>query len=100
MRLLSSIIVHQTPVYCCTFDRTGRRVVTGSDDHQVKLWDSQTGYLQHTLRGHSAEITELAISPDNRYVVSASNDHTLRVWRLADGMPEGVLTAHLSLIHI
>ena len=99
MRLLASITGHRSPVYCCCFDRTGRRLVTGADDFNVKIWAMPTGLLQHTLRGHSAEITELKISPDNRYIVSTSNDCTVRVWRLLDGAPEAVLTEHKAAVN-
>jgi len=99
MRLIASIIGHRSPVYCCCFDRTGRRLVTGADDFNVKIWAMPSGLLQHTLRGHSAEITELKISPDNRYIVSTSNDCTVRVWRMLDGAPEAVLAEHKAAVN-
>ena len=99
MRLLASLTGHRSSVYCCAFDRTGRRLVTGADDANVKIWSVTSGLLQHTCRGHSAEITEVAISPDNQYAVSTSNDGTARVWRLSDGVPEAVLSAHKAPVN-
>jgi|MDSY01.1.fsa_nt_gb hypothetical protein len=46
-----------------------------------------SGLLQHTLRGHSGEITDLAIPPANTELISSSNDGTARVWSLRDGTP-------------
>eukprot|EP00966_Prymnesium_polylepis_P147503 3407372-Prymnesium_polylepis.1 len=76
------------------FDRSGQLLITGSDDANVKVWSVDSGLLQYTLRGHTAEITELAIAPANHLLVSASNDGTARVWRLHEGTPEAVLAAH------
>ena len=89
-----SLTGHRAAVYCCTFDRTGRRLITGADDYNVKVWGVPCGLLQHCLRGHRGEITELAVSPDNAWLVSASNDGTARVWRLADGTSHALLSEH------
>ena len=37
MRKLVSLTGHRAAVYCCTFDRTGRRMITGADDYNVKV---------------------------------------------------------------
>ena len=76
MRLYSGLVGHVGAVYCCLCDRSGSRLITGSDDANIKIWSTETGLLQHTLRGHKGEITELAISPDNATLVSSSTDGT------------------------
>ena len=94
LRALCAVVGHRDAVYCCCFDRTGARVFTGSDDMNVKIWCVQSGYLQHTCRGHTQAITEMAVSPCNNWLVSASLDGTARVWRIPSGAPEAVLAAH------
>ena len=76
MRPLATIIGHRSPVYCCLFDMTGSLLFTGSDDHNVKIWCVQTGYLQHTCRGHLGEIAEMDVSPCNKYLVRAHKART------------------------
>lgn len=34
------------------FDRTGRYVITGSDDRLVKIWSMETAYCLASCRGH------------------------------------------------
>lgn len=42
MRLLRAICGHGSSVYCCTFDRTGALLVSGSDDCNVKVRHAAT----------------------------------------------------------
>lgn len=43
---------HTTPVSAATFDRTGRYVITGSDDRLVKIWATETAFCLASCRGH------------------------------------------------
>ncbi|GMY27897.1 bromodomain and WD repeat-containing protein 3 [Fagus crenata] len=89
---------HRNAVYCATFDRSGRYVVTGSDDRLVKIWSMETAYCLASCRGHEGDITDLAVSSNNALVASASNDCTIRVWRLPDGFPISVLKGHTGAV--
>lgn len=85
---------HQAPIYSLVFDRTGHRLVTGSDDGLVKVWSSTTGHLLHTLRGHDGEITDLTVDESNTLLASAATDETVRLWDVSTWRPAGVLLAH------
>ncbi|KAH8048083.1 hypothetical protein JL722_12676 [Aureococcus anophagefferens] len=63
----------------------GRRVVSGSADKTVKVWDAATGECVATLAGHSKEVLGVAVFPDGRRVVSGSGDKTVKVWDAATG---------------
>jgi WD40 repeat protein len=43
---------HAHPVSAATFDRTGRYVITGSDDRLVKIWAIETAFCLASCRGH------------------------------------------------
>ncbi len=59
----------------------GRYVVSGGDDHMVRVWDWQTPEaLPCILRGHQSSVNSVVMSADGRYVVSGSWDNTVRVW--------------------
>ncbi|KAK1278957.1 hypothetical protein QJS04_geneDACA007097 [Acorus gramineus] len=89
---------HQNAVYCAIFDRTGRYVITGSDDRLVKIWSTETALCLSSCRGHEGDITDLAVSVNNSLVASASNDFIIRIWRLPDGLPISVLRGHTGAV--
>uniref|UniRef100_A0A674BUN6 Pleckstrin homology domain interacting protein n=1 Tax=Salmo trutta TaxID=8032 RepID=A0A674BUN6_SALTR len=91
MKMHKRILGHLSSVYCVTFDRTGRRVFTGSDDCLVKIWGTDEGRLLATLRGHAAEISDMAVSYENTMLAAGSCDKTIRVWCLQTCVPLAVL---------
>lgn len=70
----------------------------GSDDCLVKIWSSFDGRLLSTLRGHTAEITDLAVNYENTLIAAGSCDKTLRVWCLRTCAPVAVLQGHSGCI--
>ena len=73
---------HLSGVYCLVFDRSGKYCFTGADDLLVKCWKVYDGRLIHTFRGASAEISDLAVSHDNRLLAAGSCDKIVRVYCL------------------
>ncbi|KAF9433592.1 Bromodomain and WD repeat-containing protein 3, partial [Entomortierella beljakovae] len=82
---------HRFPTYCVLFDRTNNRIITGSDDYLIKIWSAQSGYLLFTLRGHSAVVSFMDISSDNKMLATASHDGIVRVWDVKSSAPIAVL---------
>lgn len=70
----------------------------GSDDCLVKIWSSIDGRLHSTLRGHSAEITDLAVNYENTLIAAGSCDKIIRVWCLRTCAPVAVLQGHSGSI--
>lgn len=89
---------HTDSVYCLEFD--ARRLVTGSRDRTIKVWDLRTGRLRATMRGHAGSVLCLKFdkiamaradsSNDDEdeedegdgFMVSGSSDCTVLVWDL------------------
>ncbi|XP_072901027.1 bromodomain and WD repeat-containing protein 1-like isoform X4 [Hemitrygon akajei] len=92
------ILGHLSSVYCVAFDRTGHRIFTGSDDCLVKIWATHTGRLLSTLRGHSTEISDMAVNYENSILAAGSCDKLIRVWCLRTCAPVAVLQGHTGSI--
>jgi len=71
---------HSETVNACAFSPNDRRIVSGSSDKTLKLWEVETGREIGTLDGHTSGVLACAYSPDGGRVVSGSADWTLKVW--------------------
>ncbi|BBX66551.1 nSTAND1 domain-containing NTPase [Mycolicibacterium psychrotolerans] len=94
------IIEQNAEVTSAAFDPTGDRLVTGSADSTVRLWDAHTGRLiEEPLTGHTAAIRSVAFSPDGHRIASGGDDHTLRIWNADTGTPVGrPLSGHTDAV--
>lgn len=70
------------------------KIVSGSHDKTIKVWDLKTGKLLNTLKGHSKLVKSVAITSDNSKIVSGSFDNTIKVWELNTGKLLNTLVGH------
>ena len=73
---------------------TGLPSAGGSSVEVVKVWDTASGEVLLTLKGHTKEIPSVAFSPDSKRLVSGSHDQTVRVWDVATGQELLTLKGH------
>ncbi|KAF7348825.1 WD40 repeat-like protein [Mycena venus] len=72
---------HTDSIHSVVFSSDGRRIASGSWDHTVRVWDTESRtLLTGPFKGHTDHISSVAFSPDGKLIVSGSQDQTLRVW--------------------
>jgi WD40 repeat protein/serine/threonine protein kinase len=76
---------HTHWINCAVFSPDGRRILSGSSDKTVRLWDVATRQELQCLKGHAKTVRSVAISPDGQLAVSGAYDHTVRLWNLQTG---------------
>jgi len=86
---------HANSVTSVAFSPDGQRIVSGSHDETVRVWDTATGQEMLTLK-HSMYACSVAFSPDGKRIASASGDMALRVWNAATGQESLTLKGHIS----
>ncbi|KRZ22263.1 Bromodomain and WD repeat-containing protein 1 [Trichinella pseudospiralis] len=96
--LQAAVIGHLASVCCVTFDRTGRRLFTGGDDHLIKVWSPRTARLLYTFRGFCGQITDMHVNYENTLIAGASMDKFIRVWSLKNAQPVAAMTGHTGMI--
>lgn len=77
---------HTDSVYCLEFD--SKRIISGSRDRTIKVWDIQTGRCLGTFRGHYGSVLCLKFEKDwdikgdgaKGFMVSGSSDRRAYVW--------------------
>ena len=64
----------------------GNQAVSAIHDKILRVWGVASGELLWTLKGHTEQVTAVALTPEGSGAVSGSSDETsLRVWDVATG---------------
>lgn len=72
----------------------GRRIVGGSPDGMLRVWDLAVGREQACLTGHDGGVRAVAVTPDGQQIVSGGDDGAVRLWDLASGTTQARLVGH------
>ncbi|KAJ1729881.1 hypothetical protein LPJ61_003306, partial [Coemansia biformis] len=83
---------HADSVYCVQYDHD--KIVTGSRDRTIKVWDNNTLQCLRTLTGHDASV--LCLKYDDTTLVTGSSDSTVIVWDWATSAPALRLASHAA----
>jgi WD40 repeat protein len=63
----------------------GKSVISASWDGMIRVWNSETGELNHEMRGHTAAIMSVTLSLDGKRALTGSADRSMRLWDLNSG---------------
>jgi WD40 repeat protein len=85
---------HTLDVYAAEWSPDGKRVVSGSADRTVQVWDAMTGDNSLIYRGHTDEINSVSWWSEVRLIASGSKDNTVRVWDSGNGNTETIYKGH------
>ena len=82
------------------FSPDGTRIVSGSEDQTVRVWDAKRGMqIGSPLQGHTSYVRSVTFSPDGTRIVSGSIDETVRIWDAERGVQIGSpLQGHTSWV--
>ncbi|ETO09924.1 NB-ARC domain-containing protein, partial [Reticulomyxa filosa] len=89
---------HSNSVTSVGFSPDGFKIVSGSRDKTVRIWDVSSGKQIKSLEGHSNIIHSAGFSPDGSKIVSGSQDKTIRIWDVSSGEQIQLLKEHSSIV--
>ena len=89
-----------TPVRSVAVSLDGRRIAWGSDDHTVRVWDTNTGSDVHALDvGGEGKVWSVAFRPGGLFIATGSDDGTLQVWDATSGAKVGKTMRHTGAVY-
>ena len=71
---------HTAHVNSVAFSPDSKKLVSGSQDKTVRLWNVETGELIHILQEHTNVVLSVAFSPDGNTIASGDDNRTIWVW--------------------
>ncbi len=81
-------------ITCLQFDED--KILTGSDDTYIHVYDTKTGKLRKRLEGHEGGVW--ALQYEGNVLVSGSTDRSVRVWDIEKGLCTQVFHGHTSTV--
>ncbi|KAF9119466.1 hypothetical protein BGX30_003819 [Mortierella sp. GBA39] len=96
---IRSLSGHDDDVRGLGFSLDGQRLVSGSSDKTVRVWNCNSGGPPVTMSGHEYDVTSVAFSPCGKYVASGSYDNTARLWDSVTGVALFVLEGYTDSVN-
>ncbi|KAJ5779732.1 hypothetical protein N7457_007452, partial [Penicillium paradoxum] len=85
---------HRHVVTCLQFDAD--KILTGSDDTNINVYDTKTGALKARLEGHEGGVW--ALEYHGNTLVSGSTDRSVRVWDIERARCTQIFQGHTSTV--
>jgi WD40 repeat protein len=81
---------HTGGVNSVAYSPNGQRIISGSDDSTIRIWDAETGTaIGEPLWATLPSVLSIAYSPNGRRIISGSSDKTIRIWDAETGAAIG-----------
>ncbi|KAI8878339.1 WD40 repeat-like protein [Backusella circina FSU 941] len=89
-----AVELHSEGIYTLQFDKN--KIVTGSRDETIKIWDYHSGRCTKTIHCHNGSV--LCLQYNEKYIVSGSSDATVVVSDIETGETVAKLLGHLDSV--
>ncbi len=91
-----SLTGHTSRVDSLAWSSDERRILSGSCDKTLRLWDAVKGKCLCVFEGHTDIINGVAWSANQHHVISCSSDKTVRLWDAEKGNCLRILEGHTA----
>lgn len=72
---------HLKGIVSIDFSPDGYHIVTGSQDHTVKIWNIRERRCEYTIPAHTNVVSRAIFEKNNgHYILTASYDNTIKLW--------------------
>ncbi|HYX31831.1 MAG TPA: hypothetical protein VE954_01865 [Oligoflexus sp.] len=90
---------HEREISQLQLSSDGKKLVSGSSDTKIKVWETRNLNLLVTLEEHTKKIAGLALTRDGSRLFSASDDGHMLVWDLNVGKKIGTIESGLTSVN-
>ena len=79
-QILQNIEGHSGWAQSVAFSNDGSKIVSGSADKNLCVWNVETGQVMQTLEGHTNSVRAVSYSKDSTLIASGGLDSIVRLW--------------------
>jgi polar amino acid transport system permease protein len=72
-------------IYDLAYSSNGELVAAGTNDGEIRIWDTRKDWSVRTLPGHTAPVIYLAFSPAGTTLISVDQEGSVRRWDVSTG---------------
>jgi WD40 repeat protein len=89
---------HKDSLRSIRFAPDGKRIVSGSGDNSISVWEVDSGTQLMQLKGHKHIVTSISFSFDGLRILSGSFDKSIRIWDATSGIEIMQLNGHQDYV--
>lgn len=94
MKVVSDYIGHHSYIFTCDINRSNTRIVSGSYDESVRIWETVTGSCLRMISAHNDPVSSVCFSSDGLFVISSSWDGFIRIFEVFSGVAVNSIDLH------
>lgn len=91
---LSTLTGHSGEVTSLSFHPLYRRLVSGSEDATLRIWDCDDYQIEKNIKAHTDTINCIAFDITGNIIASASKDMLIKLWNYESGILIKLLKGH------
>jgi WD40 repeat protein len=89
---------HEDSISSVAISCNGKRIVSGSDDSTIRVWDTATGAEVREIQ-QTSPVQSVELSPDGRQIAAGYfQDCTIQIWDALSGTRISVMQGHQSSV--
>lgn len=91
---------HERGVNCVDYCHSGDKpyLISGADDHKIRIWDYQTKTCVQELEGHSQNLSAVLYHPELPIIITGSEDGSVKIWHMNTYRSEAPLNYGLERV--
>jgi WD40 repeat protein len=97
--MFGKIDAHKGSINSGSYSRRGNLIISGSEDHDVRLWNSKTGEDVALLRAHTSWVRSAAFSFDEHWIVSGDDNGIVILWDAVTRELLSKMTGHIGAVN-
>ncbi|MGR3176941.1 MAG: WD40 domain-containing protein [Candidatus Anammoxibacter sp.] len=94
LKQIQTLAGHTALITRLDWSPAGTRIVSGSNDRTIKVWDTKTGKAKDTFESPYSRITNLSWSPNGKLIAAASIYEDVKLMDSRTGKIAGILSGH------